>query len=255
VVIAIIAILAALLLPSLSRARAAADAAVCKSNLRQIGIGMSAYVHDFGVYPYFVQPEPQPQAGRYWQNALEPYTAAIWTGNLTSAATNRAASSIYSCPSFARLTRWPHLSYGYNVNGIAVPLIKGWSLGLGGERYGDVGTPLIPEANYRANRESEVRQPSDMIGFGDGVLSDAGNGALSADLFLWSFVVLRPSPAPRWAYDVALQNRRHNGRFNTWFCDSHVETIRLQALVSDQNLKRWNNDNLPHRDLLGAALP
>ena len=48
VVIAIIAILAALMLPSLSAAKAAGRRAACISNLRQAGIAIQAYAHDFG---------------------------------------------------------------------------------------------------------------------------------------------------------------------------------------------------------------
>ena len=46
IVIAIIAILGALLLPALSKAREAGRSALCLSNLKQIGVGYVGYVHD-----------------------------------------------------------------------------------------------------------------------------------------------------------------------------------------------------------------
>jgi len=51
VVIAIIGILAALLLPVLSRAEAQGQSAACKNHLRQIGIALAMYVSDSRCYP------------------------------------------------------------------------------------------------------------------------------------------------------------------------------------------------------------
>lgn len=52
VVLGIIGLLAALLLPQLGRARERARSTVCRSNLRQIGLGLRMYLDDHrGVFP------------------------------------------------------------------------------------------------------------------------------------------------------------------------------------------------------------
>ena len=51
VAIAVIAILAALLLPALNKARVAGQSTLCLSNLKQLGIGAMQYVADMEYYP------------------------------------------------------------------------------------------------------------------------------------------------------------------------------------------------------------
>ncbi|MCM8535156.1 MAG: type II secretion system GspH family protein [Lentisphaeraceae bacterium] len=53
VVVAIIGILVSMLLPAISKARAATKAAVCTSNQKQIGIAIMSYSSsNNGIYPY-----------------------------------------------------------------------------------------------------------------------------------------------------------------------------------------------------------
>ncbi|HBC86084.1 MAG TPA: hypothetical protein DCZ94_03930 [Lentisphaeria bacterium] len=61
VVIAIIAILAALLLPALKRAKDTAQSVICKSNMRQLGIGVINFTGDYeGYLPCWVMNSKAP---------------------------------------------------------------------------------------------------------------------------------------------------------------------------------------------------
>ncbi len=65
VVIAIIAILAALLMPALTRARKEAQKTACKNNVHQVGIGLTLFVTDHnGIYPGWVYIQNDAQTGR-----------------------------------------------------------------------------------------------------------------------------------------------------------------------------------------------
>ena len=125
--IAIIAILAALLMPSLRRAREMARVAHCLSNLRQIGLAAIQYATEHGHYaPYrTIRSRPAGHQGQlymyrggrryYDQGFLSPYLGV-----------SKHGSQILICPSFREIediyyspaspTTRPLDSYGLNLN-------------------------------------------------------------------------------------------------------------------------------------------
>jgi type II secretory pathway pseudopilin PulG len=260
VVIAIIAILAALLLPALSRAKSAADSAGCKSNLRQFMIALSLYTQQEGAFPdgFFFSQELQPILKVSWPD--DNYTNV--NGSLVYLGTRQ---SVYACPGYNRVRGQFHPnrydngwisrgSYGYNTGGATHN--DNSVVGLGGHVVQQQGNPGV----IVATRENQVVCPSDMIAMTDAPFYyqnwSEGPTKAPGGLFdlsaIWSFgglinEVLFGLPAD----DPFVQAipRRHAGMWNVGFAEGHVESLkgnRLFDISKSENAQRWNIDHMPH---------
>ena len=120
VVIAVIAILSALLLPALGRAKEKSKAAQCLNNLRQWDLALSMYLHDNNdTIPrrgQGIQPLQEIDRPEDWFNSLPPM---IGLPSYQTLATNGAIpmpgdKSIYVCPTAHPTTNQYFLSYAMN---------------------------------------------------------------------------------------------------------------------------------------------
>ncbi len=78
VVVAIIAILASMLLPSLNKARAKAQSASCVNIEKQLAMFNALYAQDFDDFGVPAQWFSHPQRGSFWTGQLQPYSPGFF---------------------------------------------------------------------------------------------------------------------------------------------------------------------------------
>ena len=259
VVVGIIAVLIAILMPALNKAREHANRVKCAANLRGIGQALTMYVQQYGYYPCHAAVSGGPGGGEgfaVWPTRLRPFlngtqgafhcpaqdVALEWKpGEAPGAGIVGRAASIHVGYGYEvgepllELLRVP-FSYGYNLWGVGPPSAPiEQQRGLGAVIQSDMPTV------YKEMKASRVRSASEMIAITD----SRGDG-----MFDFGVIPDRGNPAE-------CPSGVHNRGANALFCDGHVQWYTLDDLLvgaekgkpvppgDDQRRRMWNNDNKP----------
>jgi len=220
VVIAIVAILAALLLPGLSRGKAQAKRIQCANNLHQLGKALALYVMDNQQhYPYtFYSPDSDFHSIIRWETYIEPYYQVGWQGNRSC-----------QCPSYDwnRVELRGGLAYGYNSFGTDFNGGRTDATFLGLGNWSEGG--LIPPIS-----ESRVLAPSEMYAIADSeIFGNNQAGWFGGDIIAPGLIPDSPE--------------RHGRGNNVVACDAHVALVpRTWLLNPTKSARSWNNDHEPH---------
>ena len=244
VVIGIVAVLAALLLPALMNARAAARRAACLSNLRQIGLAMEMYRTDYKGYWPTVRDTTRPSGGKVrWPLILAErgYLGAPATNNdrleSVSLTGNRIQNGVLICPDIANSDHQARTFHrgefvrtgSYGMNWQVVGPFPNLTTEFAVDRRHATIYP-VSEARIRVAPKTIV--VADAYGEFDGESGNAGPHAYTLDppkLIQSRWGSGERDPALGQYGKQTPADPRHHGRTaNFLFADSHAEPLTLQ---------------------------
>ncbi len=209
VVISIIALLIALLLPALGRARDSARALVCSSGLRQVGLAVWVYHDEFGVFPTASTGSPYNQMNVWAQSArimigddrgsyLGKHPDTPISGGTIGDKAGLYCPSYLQSPLTRRSVTYPDLAH---------PQSRTWMGCFGGVLHSYAG-------NSKPTRASQFTSPSSTM-----VLMDsAGANAIGSPYFH----KFRTPDAPS-TVNFETGRFNHHGSANVLYLDNHVQ--------------------------------
>jgi prepilin-type processing-associated H-X9-DG protein len=273
VVIGIIALLIAILLPALAKARRHAQETACASNLRQMGIALVLYCNEQHYFPGDIA-----QAGPVIINVWAPRLRTYMKGN----------QAVFWCPSREPDLNWiktiensaaspaaakeSETGYGYELRermlcaeGLPAALIKDFSygyndwgpfggpadpngpsypgdpaklgMGLGADIH--FGNGAGPDTNYGHVRASRIKSPTELI-----AIADRGRGT---NRYRYN---IDPTNSNEWPGDI------HRNGSNVLFVDGHVTWFLQKELTNvsrtaprpgwEKMRRMWNRDHEVH---------
>jgi len=245
VVIAIIAILAALLLPALSKAKLSAQRSACVNNLKQLTYACVLYTDDSAGYCF---PIYDNSGKGEWMSDLDVYDAKMEKVRLCPSAVNTAtANGAGACDtSWLWTNSTPFLTGSYEFNG--------WMFSGDAGDIADFRKDLTAvDADYPFLRESEVQKTSMTPILSDGVWTDfwpAEGDAPNKDLYLCGGTsnpaTIQRVVTPRHGWKTAGEAPRNYvdgtplpGGIDVGMIDGHVETPPLEHLWNYYWHKNW----------------
>ena len=214
IVIAIIAILAGMLLPALSKARAKAFQSSCSGKMKNTGIAFQMYADDYNGYPPYsiFQADGRnyswiPMLSTYLKlyNSYEDCQARAHISNINNGTLDPGKFSIYSCNAnpvrfFAQnepvKTNQPFMLTNYTVNNMI--------LGNG-----------LNAAAYPSRRLTSLRRPS-----GNGLMWDGRENGSSCFIASWTTNI-------DWREATNTAARFHNGMTNLLYADARVVSVKM----------------------------